>query len=60
MVGWDIGQILRKLCDQKHIEIVEANPCPDHIHNVGMYSAKSKHMAIYGIFKREDQPYDFR
>jgi len=28
----DIGQILRKLCDQKHVEIVEANPCPDHIH----------------------------
>jgi len=28
----DIGQILRKLCEQKHVEIVEANACPDHIH----------------------------
>ncbi|OQA87656.1 MAG: Transposase IS200 like protein [Lentisphaerae bacterium ADurb.Bin242] len=28
----DIGQILRKLCDQKGIEIVEAEACPDHIH----------------------------
>ena len=28
----DIGQILRKLCDQKGVEIIEANACPDHIH----------------------------
>lgn len=28
----DIGQILRKLCEQKGIEIHEANACPDHIH----------------------------
>ena len=28
----DIGQILRKLCDEKKVEIVEANACPDHIH----------------------------
>ena len=28
----DIGQILRKLCEQKNVEIVEANACPDHIH----------------------------
>ena len=27
-----IGQILRKLCEQKEIEIIEANACPDHIH----------------------------
>ena len=28
----DIGQILRKLCEQKSVEIVEANACADHIH----------------------------
>ena len=28
----DIGQILRKLCDTKKVEIIEANACPDHIH----------------------------
>ena len=28
----DIGQILRKLCEQKGVEILEANACPDHIH----------------------------
>ena len=28
----DIGQILRKLCTQKGVEIIEAEACPDHIH----------------------------
>lgn len=28
----DIGQILRKLCDQKKVEILEAEACVDHIH----------------------------
>ena len=28
----DIGEILRKLCEQKKVEIVEAQACPDHIH----------------------------
>ena len=28
----DIGEILRKLCEQKNVNIVEAQACPDHIH----------------------------
>ena len=28
----DVGVILRKLCQQKGVEIIEANACPDHIH----------------------------
>ena len=28
----DIGQILRKLCAQKGVEIIEAEACIDHIH----------------------------
>lgn len=28
----DIGQILRKLCEQKGVEIIQAEACPDHIH----------------------------
>ena len=28
----DIGKILRKLCEIKKVEIIEANACPDHIH----------------------------
>ena len=28
----DIGEILRKLCEQKGVEIIEAEACADHIH----------------------------
>lgn len=28
----DIGKILRKLCEQKQVEIIEAEACKDHIH----------------------------
>jgi putative transposase len=28
----DIGYILRKLCKEKKVEIIEAEACPDHIH----------------------------
>ena len=28
----DIGEILRKLCEQKGVEIIEAETCVDHIH----------------------------
>ena len=28
----DIGAILRKLCEEKGVEIIEAEACPDHIH----------------------------
>ena len=28
----DIGEILRKLCQQKGVDILEAEACPDHIH----------------------------
>ena len=28
----DVGRILRTLCEQKKVEIDEAEACPDHIH----------------------------
>ena len=28
----DIGEILRKLCEQKGVDIIEAEACTDHIH----------------------------
>ena len=28
----DIGEIISKLCDEKKVEILEAEACPDHIH----------------------------
>ena len=31
-IKMDIGQMLRKLCEYKEIEIIEAEACKDHIH----------------------------
>ena len=28
----DIGKILRTLCEEKKVNIIEAEACPDHIH----------------------------
>ena len=28
----DVGKILRQLCEQKGVRIIEAEACPDHIH----------------------------
>ena len=28
----DVGNIIRKLCEYKGVEIIEAEACPDHIH----------------------------
>lgn len=30
----DIGEILKKLCEQKDAESIEAEACPDHIHQL--------------------------
>ncbi len=43
----DIGKILRKLCEQKGIEIIEAEACPDHIHM--LLSIPPKMSAAYAI-----------
>ena len=31
-IKYDIGQMLRKLCEYKGVEIIEAEACKDHIH----------------------------
>ena len=39
----DIGKILRKLCEEKKVEIIEAELCPDHVH---MLVSIPPHMSI--------------
>lgn len=43
--------ILRKLCDYKHIEIVEANACADHIHMCLKIPPKHSVSTIMGYIK---------
>lgn len=47
----DIGVILRKLCQQKGVEILEANACPDHIHMLISIPPKYSVSQIMGYLK---------
>ena len=49
----DIGQILRKLCEQKDIEIIEAEACPDHIHMLISFSPKYSISYVMGYLKEK-------
>ena len=47
----DIGVILRKLCQQKSVEIIEAQACPDHIHMLISILPKYSVSQIMGYLK---------
>jgi len=47
----DIGRILRQLCQQKGVEIIEANACPDHIHMLLSIPPKYSVSQIMGFLK---------
>ncbi len=51
----DIGKILRKLCEMKEIEIIEAHAMPDHIHMLVRIPSKLSVECIrfYGFLKRK-------
>lgn len=56
----DIGKIIRKLCEWKGVEIIEAEACPDHAHILGIHTTQDKYSKFYGILKREKQSNDIR
>ena len=45
------GQILRKLCEQKGVEIIQAEACPDHIHMLISIPSKYSVSQIMGYLK---------
>ena len=47
----DIRKILRRLCDQKGIEIIEAELCPDHVHMLLAIPPKYSVAQIMGYLK---------
>ena len=57
----DIGEILRKLCNEMKVEIIEAEACPDHIHmlvsippyiSVAQFMGRLKSKSALMIFDR--------
>ena len=47
----DIGKILRQLCEQKGVEIIEAELCPDHIHMLVSIPPKYSVAQLMGYLK---------
>ena len=47
----DIGKIIRQLCQQKGIEIIEAELCPDHIHMLVSIPPKNSVSQVMGYLK---------
>ena len=47
----DIGEILRKLCEWKKVEIVEAEACADHIHMLVSIPQKMSVSSFMGYLK---------
>ena len=47
----DIGRMLRKLCEYKGVEILEAEACPDHIHMLLSIPPKYSVSQIMGYLK---------
>ncbi len=47
----EIGKILRKLCEYKGIEILEANACSDHIHMLLIIPPKYSIAQVMGHLK---------
>ncbi len=47
----DIGMIIRKLCENKGVEVLEATACVDHIHMVVMIPPKMSVSSFMGYLK---------
>ena len=47
----DIGKILRTLCEQKGVELIEAEACPDHVHLLVSIPPKISVSAFVGYLK---------
>ena len=47
----DIGKYLRRLCEYKRVEIIEANACPDHIHMLVKIPPKLSISSFMGYLK---------
>ena len=55
----DIGVMLRKLCQYKGIEIIEAEACPDHIHMLLSIPPKYSVDQVMGYLRGKSSPMIF-
>ena len=46
-----VGKILRQLCEWKHVKIIEAEVCPDHVHMLVEIPSKYSVSSFMGYLK---------
>ncbi len=47
----EVGKIIRQLCRQKEVELIEGQACPDHIHLVLSVQQKYSLAMVVGYLK---------
>jgi putative transposase len=47
----EVGKIIRQLCRQKEVELIEGQACPDHIHLVLSVQPKYSLAMVVGYLK---------
>lgn len=55
----DIGKIIRKLCEEKKVEIFEAQACPDYIHMLVSIPPYLSVAQFIGFLKSKSAPMIF-
>ena len=55
----DVGSIIRKLCEYKGVETIEAEACPDHIHLLVSIPPKYSVSQFMGYLKGKSLPMMF-
>ena len=53
----DVGSIIRKLCEYKGVEIIEAEACPDHIHLLVSIPPKYSVSQFMGYLRGRDRQF---
>lgn len=56
----DTGVILRRLCEQKRVKIIEAELCADHIHMLVSIPPKCSVASIMGYLKEKSSMMIFK
>ena len=54
----DVGEILRKLCAEKKVDIIEATACVDHVHMLVSIPPHISVAQFMGFLKGEKHAYD--
>ena len=56
----DVIEIIKKLCREMKVEIIEGEACPDHIHLLGEYPTVHEYSTVCGDAQEQKRADDLR